>query len=489
MRLLRPGVVSGVLGVLLAPVLARAQDSTPRSDSAAPEAAPAPSEGSATGWTSPPAASDATQGEAQRASDAGTEAAAEPDTGAETGAETAAEGEATEEGPSAEPDPLDPGASDLSHERRVAWRGDFLRAKQLLRQGRFVDAALILERLAGCAPDPSAAAAARELAALARYWTAHDVRLVTPDPPSSPETSSAQGSPSNASWYRTTDEIGQLYVNAFAYGIGTGIWVGALTEPQTPSALLLPTVLVTGASLGVVAYVDRGKGLRYGVPQSISAGMYVGFSQALLWTLAHEAQAHYRDEWEESTVATLMWGGATLGAITGGVIGQRAGTTPGRAAWVSSTALWGGLLGGFGVGGTVPDDHKADERALLGAALFSSAGTLAGLATAGPLSPSLARVRFIDLGGALGGLLGLGLYATMDDRLEPRPSFWAMNLGAMAGLTTAWFLTAEMEQDFGPSAAEADRARSSSPLSSLLHARPTVLPTEGGGQLGLVGLW
>lgn len=382
-------------------------------------------------------------------------------------------------------DPLrGPATSQAVAERLAAWNAEYERGKQLLRLGRFSEAATVFERLSGSAPHAASAEAARELAALANYWTTHGKQLVTVSSEPEPEAPLASGRRR-----RSTGEIASLYINSVVYGLGTGTWLAVLSEPESPGAFFLPTLMVTGASVGLVALADRGKGLHYGVPQSISSGMYVGFSQGLLWSLAHNAQANYRDEWSPQTVATLAWAGATAGAITGGVVGQRSGTTPGRAAWVGSGALWGGLLGGFTVGGTVREDAHMDEKALFGAALMSSAGTALGMATAGSVSPSLARVRFLDLGGLLGGLVGLGLYATAaDDDLEPRPTLWSVNLGVASGLAAAWVFTSKMEPDRGGEP-DSEDATTASPLTALLRARPTVLPSPGGGQLGLTGFW
>lgn len=109
--------------------------------------------------------------------------------------------------------------------------------------------------------------------------------------------------------------------------------------------------------------------------------------------------------------------------------------------------------------------------------------------TAGSVSPSIARVRFIDLGGLAGGLVGLGLYATAaDDSLGLQPTLWSLNLGTAAGLGLAWLLTTNMEPDRGADS-ESDDARTPTLWQALLRARPMLLPVENGGQLGMVGTW
>jgi hypothetical protein len=106
------------------------------------------------------------------------------------------------------------------------------------------------------------------------------------------------------------------------------------------------------------------------------------------------------------------------------------------------------------------------------------------------VSPTIGRVRFLDLGGLVGSLAGMGLYlSAAGENSEPRGFFWATNIGTCAGLATAWVATSRMERDYGDDTEARQRARmSSSGLSLALEtARPTLVPTQGGMQLGLSG--
>jgi hypothetical protein len=133
--------------------------------------------------------------------------------------------------------------------------------------------------------------------------------------------------------------------------------------------------------------------------------MYIGLEEGLVWTLWNQARTFRSDEWEGKTVANVIWLMSTAGAVAGGVVGTLQGTTPGRASFVGSTALWTGLVGGLVAGAISSEDDKQDDRALLASAIGLNVGALAGAFAAGPVSPSIARVRFLDLGGIGGGLV------------------------------------------------------------------------------------
>ncbi len=367
---------------------------------------------------------------------------------------------------------------------------DYERAKQLMLGGSFAEATQLFEQVAREATDVADKRAASELAGICRKWQRAGVRVVR---------SSRGGAEAQRDVFgqdgrlrRSTDEIATLYINAVLYGLGSGAALAVLTEPDDPAGFFLPTFAITGAAVGAVAIADQGEGLRYGVPQSISSGMYIGLGQGVIWSIWQNAQARGGDEWEEAQVASVVWASATAGAIAGGVIGETAGTTPGRAGWVGSTTLWGGVVGALTVGGLMDleNDSSADENTLLGAAVGTTGGAVAGLVTASDVSPTIGRVRFIDLGGLVGSLAGMGLYSSAaGDNSEPRGFFWATNIGTCAGLATAWVATSRMEHDYGDDAKSREQARmAGGGLSLALEtARPTLVPTQGGMQLGLTG--
>jgi hypothetical protein len=128
---------------------------------------------------------------------------------------------------------------------------------------------------------------------------------------------------------RTADEIGVLYRSSIVYGLGMGLWFDAQVEPKDVSAGVLPPLALAGAAVGAVAILDSGRGLRYGVAQSIASGMYIGRWQGIAWTTYVQASSSYRSQLSGKAYATALWGSATLGAVVGGVVGTQTATTPG----------------------------------------------------------------------------------------------------------------------------------------------------------------
>jgi len=345
----------------------------------------------------------------------------------------------------------------LARERLIA--GDFGRARELFGE---------LERTATSAADR---AIASEFESVAAGWASRDLAFIRRgDLGESQLSAKAVGE-------RTTDEIAVLYTNAVFYGIGSGGWLAVHTEPTSAAGAILPALGFAGAAVGAVALVDVNHPLRYGVPQSIVSGMYIGLEEGITWTLWNQARSYRADQWEGKTVVDVIWVMSTAGALAGGVVGSVRGTTPGRASFVGSAALWTGLVGGLLVGAVSPKDDTQDDRALLAAAIGLNVGAIAGAVAAGPVSPSIARVRFLDLGGIGGGLVFGGLYLAAADR-NPKTEgiMGATAVGAAVGLGAAWFATQGMPQDrLGPVDAASPGLTAS------------VVPTSGGAMLAVRG--
>lgn len=353
------------------------------------------------------------------------------------------------------------------------WGAAYARARGLLVQGRFAEARTKLLELARSAPGPIDRELALELANLAGAYQARKVALV--------EASDLVDSVSVARREnrRTTDEIAVLYFNGVLYGLGTGAVLAVHTDPRSPAGAILPALALGGAGAGLVAALDSGRGLGYGVPQSIVSGMYLGLAEGVVWSVWNQARVHYYDELKDSTVADIIWTGATVGAVAGGALSGLYGATPGRASYVGSTGLWSAAVIGMMAGAAGRDDEKLDDRTLLAAALGLNAGVVAGVLTARPVSPSIARVRFLDLGSLAGGVVFGGLYlSAAGDRVnDARPALAVTALGIAAGFGTAWWLTRDMPKDRLPS-----EAKAAEPWVQLALA-----PTNGGGTITAFG--
>jgi hypothetical protein len=344
--------------------------------------------------------------------------------------------------------------------------------------GDFDQAAELFAALASTATNGVDQAVARELEVIAKNWKARNLVFVRrSDLGESTISAKAAGE-------RTTDEVSVLYGNAVLYGLGTGVWIDVLTEPDTAAGAILPALGLAGAVAGGVAAVDVTKRFRYGVPQSIVSGGYIGLEEGLVLTFWKQSIVSRRDEWSPQTVATVIWGFTTAGVATGAIVGHVAGTTPGRASFVGSAAMWSGALTGFVTGAlTQSESDRQDDYAWLAAAIGLNAGAVAGIFAAGPISPSIARVRFLDLGGIAGGLVFGGLYLSAAGQDSSAQGLLGLSaLGIAGGLTTAWFATAKMQPDRLTEATSQPRAPS-----VLASTTVSVMPALGGATLAVRG--
>jgi hypothetical protein len=359
----------------------------------------------------------------------------------------------------------------------IGWLNRYTVARERLLAGDFGEARQLFADLVATATSGPDRSIALELERVAQSWASRELVLVRRiDLGESNVVAKVAGE-------RTSDEIAVLYTNAVIYGLGTGVWVDFLTEPDSLAGAILPALGLAGAAAGAVAAVDSSKRLRYGVPQSTVSGMYIGLQEGLVLMLWNQAHVYYADEWSPKTAATVVWGMATAGAAAGAIVGTVGGTTPGRASFVGSAAMWSGLVTGMLVASATPDDDQRDDRALLAAAIGLNAGAVAGIVGAGPVSPSIARVRFLDLGGLAGGIAAGGLYlSAAGDESTAAGAMGLTALGIAGGLTTAWFATSGMPAD-RLSVEIPGAPRGAAPF--LATATASLAPAPGGATLAL----
>ena len=357
------------------------------------------------------------------------------------------------------------------HDDRATWDAGYAHARALFERGEFADASTEFWMLARRAPTQFDSARAMELGQLAFNWHQRGLALV--------DRKSLVGSDLEArsSDHRTADEIGVLYMTSVLYGISTGLWLDVQTEPSGVSTGVLPPLLLAGAAVGGVALLDSGRGLRYGVAQSIASGLYIGLWQGIAWTTYLQASTSHQNQLSTKQYATALWSSATLGAVVGGVVGTASSTTPGRASFVSSASLWPAFVLGMGVAGMSADNQYRDDHAFLAASLGATGGVVAGILAAGTVSPTTARVRFLDLGGLGGTLVGGGLYlAAAGNHSNFEPAAIMTAVGASAGLAVAWVATSNMPRDEG-----------AVPRTASFDVHPQLSPQHGGATLGFAG--
>jgi hypothetical protein len=363
----------------------------------------------------------------------------------------------------------------------IGWLNRYTVARERLLAGDFAEARQLFSDLVATATNPVDRAIADEFEQVARSWAMRELVLVRrADLGESHASAKVAGE-------RTSDEVAVLYTNAVLYGLGTGVWFDFLTEPESAAAAILPALGLAGAAAGAVAMVDSSKRFRYGVPQSIVSGMYIGLGEGLVLTLWNQARVYRADEWSPKTVATVVWGMATAGAAAGAIVGTVGGTTPGRASFVGSAAMWSGLVTGLLMASASPEDHTQDDNALLAAAIGLNVGAIGGVFAAGPVSPSIARVRFLDLGGLAGGLAMGGLYLSAAGEESRASGLMGLTaLGIAGGLTTAWLATSGMAPD---RLSEEFPSSPRGPASLFKTATASLTPTAGGAALAVRGVF
>ncbi len=286
---------------------------------------------------------------------------------------------------------------------------------------------------------------------------------------------------------RSTDEIVTLYGTAALYGVGLGLSLAVLATPSSGStsaaAFIIPAIVGAGAGIGGVALADTFARFRYGQPQAIASGMLLGLSEGLLFDGWHAINT--QGTWGAQAYVGIGIATTTLGATLGGVFGAFVPMTPGRASWVSSAGLSSGGLVACVTGAI--GANSINEGVLLAALVGENAGIVTGILTAGLVSPSISRVRLLDLGGLLGGLTIFGIYAavassTAGQTLDANASLGVTGLGIAAGLTTSWLLTRNMAPD-------RPNPNDKKPAEARLDFHPMLYPMRGGASAGFAGMF
>lgn len=236
------------------------------------------------------------------------------------------------------------------------------------------------------------------------------------------------------------------------------------------------TVLLAPAGLAIPPLVDLVYGKRRGVPQTITTSMLLGLGEgiALNEYFANRATTSFHTLTKDTA---WIFGGTTLGLISGLVIAGFVPTTPGRAAWVGTTGLFAGVLAASIAGAasrpsdsTVGFDREGRRNVGIAGAIAGGAGIVTGLSTATLLSPSELHAHLIDLG----WIAGAGIAALGCNKCRAPDSFAAIAAGSAVGFGAMFAATFWMKQDGHPPSLH--------PIQVAPYAYP--LPT-GGLEFGL----
>ena len=283
--------------------------------------------------------------------------------------------------------------------------------------------------------------------------------------------------PKAPSWQeRGAGEQALLFVASIGWAGSIPIFVNGLASSDNPYAqvnlgvdFLVP--LVAPAGVAIPFLVDLAYGKRRGVPQTITTSMLLGLGEgvALNEYFANRASTSFhtltKDAW-------WLFGGTTVGMISGLVIAGFVPTTPGRAAWVGTTGLFTGLLASSIAGAAsrpstagVGFDREGRRNVGITGAIAGGAGIALGLSTATLLSPSELRVHLIDLGWISGAVIS-GLAC---NKCAPPDAFAAIAIGSAIGFGATFAATNWLKQDGHP------------PSLHPMQLAPYAYPTANGG--------
>ena len=277
---------------------------------------------------------------------------------------------------------------------------------------------------------------------------------------------------------RDAGETVILYFTSIGWGGSMGLFFDGLAQSDNVYArasLLSLGLVPLGAGLGAVlpTIVDLAYHRRRGVPQTIATGMLLGLGEGIAWNefFSNRADTSFHTYTKDTA---WVFGGTSAGLVAGLVTAALVKTTPGRAAWVATSGIVGGLFaGGLAGAASRPFGRDGNRNVGITAAIGGLAGMAGGIATATWLSPSELRVHLIDLGWIFGAAIpGLACINHCDT-----PSTFALTaIGAGVGFATMFAITSGMPKDTGKSGA---------PPAIVPYASP--LP-GGGLQLGFGGV-
>ncbi len=296
---------------------------------------------------------------------------------------------------------------------------------------------------------------------------------------SSTTASTAHADPPKSKRDSTGDELASLYVTTSVYAGTLAVFLEAAPRadnvyasiPPIEAALVVPAFSALGAA--ATAVVTTMLPLKRGDAEVVSTGILLGLGEGIAlneWSSNRTTESFhtlFKD-------AAWVFGTASVGLVSGVVIAALTRTTTGRAGWVGTTGLFGGLLAGSIVGAVHRSwDRQGNRDVGLASAIGGVGGAALGVVTALAMSPSSLRVHIIDASWTSGMAIA-ALIALTSHGSKPADAFLAMSIGGTVGFTTSFLGTMGMK-----------KGQIHDPVDSIT---PFATPLAGGGfQLGLGG--
>jgi len=244
---------------------------------------------------------------------------------------------------------------------------------------------------------------------------------------------------------RSKGELAQLYVVSIGWAASAAVFIDALQYTDRPYASadfgVFAGVLTASAGAIIPFGVDTAFGRRPGAAQVVATSMVLGLGEAIALNeyFANRSVSSFHSYTKD---ATWVFVGPGVGLVTGFVVDALVHTTPGRALWVETTGLFGGVFIGSLVGAahTGTFAREANRDVGLASAIGGVAGIATGIATSRWISPSSLRAYLVDAGfisgAAIPALACIG-------KCSAQGAFAAIAIGGGLGfgmtlLSTAW---------------------------------------------------
>ncbi|MBI3184261.1 MAG: hypothetical protein HYZ28_19175 [Myxococcales bacterium] len=305
--------------------------------------------------------------------------------------------------------------------------------------------------------------------------------------------------PPEPSVYLDRSGLGEWIISDAAFGMQVGLYTtsaifASSTGPETAPRILAGALLGTGAGVALPLVLTLGKPVPSGhmVFANFAGrwGLATGSSLAMLYASAAGPSS-------SATATQVTFGilaaSGLAGVVGGWVLAPTLNLTPGQASALGSGHQWGFILSSMFLASI-----QSLQPSLTVTALVTFLAANAGLAATAYFLPQLdvdrSRVIWIDVGGYLGTLVGLG-FGLLIAPLNATVTWGAALLGAGGGLATAYLISSGIDEyknraPLGTSVATVDRrgVRWAVPVPAVVPEPPSARAPAGGlsAHLGLI---
>jgi hypothetical protein len=304
--------------------------------------------------------------------------------------------------------------------------------------GDFVVAAAGFDQVAAASSDPELAAAAAELARLARDLSARGLTLASAAAPAPPSVS-ATLTPDDA---RDAGRV-TFIVSTTIASLYTGVVLLDLADIGDFRAGVLVVTGATAAGFLGSLYGSRGRNITAAMGDAYTLGLGSGLANGAL--LASPIGLDSRKQ-----VETFILGTVAVGGAAGLLWSDAARPTRGQVTFAGNLAIMGMASTWLALGIVQPDDLRGDTVLLLTAGGYN-AGLATGIGLSSKLEWSHGRARLVGLGSFLGALGGFATAAliTGAEGSGDAARMWSTTtlVGLWGGFALSTHLTRNMRPD------------------------------------------